>query len=185
MSWVTPTGHDDPDNAWDAETNVYDDNENTSAGASPASGVYSKFLHVTHIAMNSDRLRFMAYGDGTVDIDVKLGGVWTHVFEGVTVHHTWMEKTFLEGSVDEIRFRLKRVGPTVAMYEVDFYRLALLGGSSPNISLISLALGASLAIQKKKKRMKKSVLAKKIGRAAMKPMVKYLKKVDEAIKKAV
>jgi len=59
------------------------------------------------------------------------------------------------------------------------------GGSVSNVSLISLGLGAWLAIQKKKKRMKKSVLAKKIAREAMKPMVRYLKKVDEAIKKAV
>jgi len=123
MSWVSPTGHDDPDNAWDAETNVYDDDENTTTGSSPVSGTYSKFLHVTHVAITSDRLRFMAYSDGTVDIDVKLNSVWTDVFEGVTIHHTWMEKTFVEGSVDEIRFRLKRVGPTVAMYEVDFYEV--------------------------------------------------------------
>jgi len=59
------------------------------------------------------------------------------------------------------------------------------GASISNVSLIALGLGAWLAIQKKKKRMKKSVLAKKIAREAMKPMVKYLKKVDEAIKKAV
>jgi len=59
------------------------------------------------------------------------------------------------------------------------------GGSVSNVSLIALGLGAWLAIQKKKKRMKKSVLAKKIARDAMKPMVRYLKKVDDAIKKAV
>jgi len=61
----------------------------------------------------------------------------------------------------------------------------IVNGSISNVSLISLGLGAWLAIQKKKKRMKKSVLAKKIARDAMKPMVKYFKKVDEAIKKAV
>jgi len=65
------------------------------------------------------------------------------------------------------------------------YTPSLGGGSVSNVSLISLGLGAWLAMQKKKKRMKKSVLAKKIAREAMKPMVKYLKKVDEAIKKAV
>jgi len=59
------------------------------------------------------------------------------------------------------------------------------GGSVSNVSLISLGLGAWLALQKKKKRMKKSVLAARIARDAMKPMVKYFKKVDEAIKKAV
>jgi len=76
-------------------------------------------------------------------------------------------------------------GPVNRDYSVYAEYTPLGGGSISNSSLIALGLGAWLALQKKKKRMKKSVLAKKIARDAMKPMVKYFKKVDEAIKKAV
>jgi len=75
--------------------------------------------------------------------------------------------------------------PSTAMRSIYATYTSGVNGSISNVSLISLGLGAWLATQKKKKRMKKSVLAKKIARDAMKPMVKYLKKVDEAIKKAV
>jgi len=135
MSWVTPTGHIDSSGTWDNETQMYDDDENIyGQGSVPGANQWSEFVVFTHAAMTSDRMRVNAAVTVSeqIDMDAHVDGGWVDVFEGAVVDHAWMEKTFSQGSVDEIRIRLQKDGTgSIYVYEVDFYEVAAGGLSIP------------------------------------------------------
>ncbi|GAJ00113.1 unnamed protein product, partial [marine sediment metagenome] len=58
MTWVSPTGHSDPDSKWNGEANAYDDNEDSSAGSDLVSPqTWSSFLELTHAAISCNKIR--------------------------------------------------------------------------------------------------------------------------------
>ena len=79
MSFINPTGHDDPSGVWSQETHAYDNIRNYTenyAYASISPNSWSGFLVLTHSSFRCTGLRFWAYNDGSylIDIDTYYGG---------------------------------------------------------------------------------------------------------------
>ncbi len=113
--WVSPTGHNDPDNGWNNEGNAYDGDTGTRATTpSLTVGTWSTFLELTHTAINCSKIRFflsfLTYLLSEVDIDVYYGGAWHDVYQGGYTKDEWIEKDIPAGEqlVTKARFRVKR-----------------------------------------------------------------------------
>lgn len=85
-SWVTPTGHYDPNSDWTNETYAYDDNLATEATTSAIGTLdWSEFLELSHSPITIDSVRF--YVDDVsnyitkVDVDAYYNDTWNHVYE--------------------------------------------------------------------------------------------------------
>jgi hypothetical protein len=132
--WISPTGHNDPDDKWDDETNAYDDNLGTRCLTSGTynANVWCEFLELTHAAINATKIRFyMAFWEATRewDFDVYKDGAWVDVFQGAAGGQSnyWWEHSFPEGSVTKLRFRSRHTtlgGTRPTLYEADFYGTA-------------------------------------------------------------
>lgn len=129
MGWVSPTGDNDPDSKWDAETSAYDDNEATAAYNQEQENYY---LELTHEALNCDKIRIMAcdfhvdtYYDAAVIIGVYYSDDWHTIFTGTVTDRTWVEKPI--GSTQSVT--AVRVTMTDTYYdfhnlfEVDFWEV--------------------------------------------------------------
>lgn len=134
-AWTTPTGHSDPEAGWSYETNAYDENVETRALGGPTSIYYpswTDFLYLTFPSAISNKLRFYAWYDPDlskkVDVDVLRDGVWTNVYEGAFADHAWVEKTFTEGTVTEIRIRFYVNCISAKLYEIDLWQVSESGG---------------------------------------------------------
>lgn len=130
MSWISPTGHSDPDSKWYSESNAYDDDTGTYAFVSVPKGTYSAFLHLTHAGVTATKIRYMARHGAdppsidAIDVDVYKDSAWEHVYEGDFVDLTWEEHSFTEGNVTEARIRFHEDGTqsrVAFLYEFDFY----------------------------------------------------------------
>jgi hypothetical protein len=131
MSWVSPTGYEDPDSKWDNEPNAYDENTDTySQNTEGLFYVWTKFLVLTINAIQCDKVRFNAYyyvgGPQQIDLDVYKDGAWVDVYQGAFSNHTWEEKTFTQGSVSKARMRFYNVssGERAKVYEFDFWQVS-------------------------------------------------------------
>lgn len=126
--WISPTGHNDPNNQWILETNAYDDNLGTAALDDEALyDEWGKFLELTHSAITSDKIRYNAdYDNGkatVIDVDVYTD-TWVDVYQGSFADETWEEKTFTEASITAARVRF--YGTSFAypgLYEFDFWEV--------------------------------------------------------------
>lgn len=149
MSWVSPTGYEDPDSKWDNEPNAYD--ENTDTNAISTEGLFynwTKFLILTISAITCNKVRFNCeYSSGSaqqIDLDVYKDGAWVDVYEGAFSDHTWVEKTFTQGSVSKVRMRFWMVssGTRAKVWEFDFWQVssAILKEVTDSISLAETIL---------------------------------------------
>jgi len=136
LGWVTPTSHYDPNSHWDNEHNTYDDDYTDTYTQSlhqinDPDGLWSFYIYVNHSIIICDKVRFYARGptgDATqvdqIDLDVKRGGVWVNVYEGTFSDRQWVQKSFMQGSVDQarIRFHINAAngGLYYQLYEFDF-----------------------------------------------------------------
>ena len=135
LGWVTPTSHYDPNTQWTDENKAYDDDIDTETESYHAindpDGVWSFFIYLNHSVLICDKVRFYARGPtgdpaqvDQVDVDVCRGGVWVDVYQGTFTDKTWVEKSFVQGSVNQsrIRFRINAAngGLYYQLYEFDF-----------------------------------------------------------------
>ncbi|MBA7568147.1 hypothetical protein ES708_09868 [subsurface metagenome] len=111
-SWISPTGHSDPDEKWDFEERVYDGDIETGSHSATGPGRWSSFLELFVNPAMIDKVRF--YADwfagqiDEVDVDVYYEGNWHHVYEGVYAHREWVEKALVGArlvSTAQIRFK--------------------------------------------------------------------------------
>ncbi|GAI94100.1 unnamed protein product, partial [marine sediment metagenome] len=136
MSWVSPTGYNDPNNKWTSESKAYDEDLDPAAAAECLirAGEWGGFLELTHTAIVSNKVRFYAYyslmGISKIDLDVYKDGVWVHVYEGSYLHRAWVEKTFPQGNVTKARVRFYNSAATTrtaGVYEFDFWQVIAIG----------------------------------------------------------
>jgi len=130
--WVSPTGHNDPNNAWDNETKAYDEQTGTHATSTCMYGSYcnpgwSHFIELTHAALTSNKIRFKEnYCDPEqVDIDVyNDDNQWVDIYQGSFSCTDWEEKSFSADTITRVRFRFytdNDWGSGPHLGEVDFY----------------------------------------------------------------
>jgi hypothetical protein len=135
LGWVTPTSHYDSNSQWSNEINAYDDGTDTYTQSyhtiNDPDGLWSFYIYLNHSVILCDKVRFYARGPtgdsiqvDQVDLDVKRGGVWVNVYEGTFSDRQWVEKSFMQGSVNQsrIRFRINanNGGLYYQLYEFDF-----------------------------------------------------------------
>lgn len=134
MPWVSPTGHNDPDNEWHNEANAYDDNISTYA--SEADGFhYLELLLASPIGCSKVRILAATdvsafpsfYIDPYVYIDVYYNESYHNIFEGTITMQTWVVKDILEGVqvVSKARVQWNGMPPqqTAFLFEFDFWRI--------------------------------------------------------------
>ena len=134
LGWISPTGHNDPENMWEDESNAYDQNPLTStSGEAVGYGwQWTSWLELTISSpIDCDRIRFWAYSSGycnEIDIDVFYSNDWHDVYQGSYIDREWVEKTFSEQSVTKARVKFKVRGvysPGIAnLYEFQFYEVS-------------------------------------------------------------
>ncbi len=127
MSWVSPTGFEDPDGVWDFEPNAYDEDTTTLTGTFDGLG-WTSFIVLTHAAIQCNKIRYYMVtnlGQDKIDIDVLKDGVWTHVYDGAPVFGAWVEKAFLQGAVTKTRVRVRLVFGAIigTLNEFDFWEV--------------------------------------------------------------
>ena len=140
--WVSPTGHEDPDNVWSQETFAYDDDLRewySYAYTSFPRETWGKFLVLTHSAITCNKLRLLLYyysfecKPSIIDIDV-YDGTWHHVYEGeISAWVEWIEYPFSERSITKMRIRFyanyipcPNCQPWIV--EADFWEVPTIGG---------------------------------------------------------
>ena len=134
--WVSPTGHEDPDNVWSGETNIYDDERTASVCPTPCGGWTSYIELLISPAIQCSGIRFQASFASSEDpnkqaqIDVYRDGGWVNVwdgyYQGYCGSHPWNEVEFSQGEVTRARLRFYQTNPfcwTVHtyLYEFDFW----------------------------------------------------------------
>jgi len=139
MGWTAPTGHNDPDNAWNDEALAHDGDTGTYAASDAVvAGQWSKFIELTIDAINCDKIRFWAvYVENfreDCDIDVFYEDDWHDVYQGSFVAGNWVEKDIPAGakSVTKARFRqyIAWEGLAARLYEFEFWEEIVAVGRS-------------------------------------------------------
>jgi prepilin-type N-terminal cleavage/methylation domain-containing protein len=134
IGWVLPIDDDDPSGTWTNTTSAYDNNTSTYARNYHDIGEtqWSEYFYLLHSPMKADKVQFYARGGNevsSVDIDVYKDGAWEDVFEGSFTDKDWIEKTFSEGIVEQVRIRFYATyanhGFFFELYELSFYKTSL------------------------------------------------------------
>lgn len=124
MSWISPTGHNDPDSVWTDDAKAYDDDTGSFAWS------YSEisYLELTlGSAISCDKVQIFAsdyyvlHYDPDIDIDVYYSDSWHNIFSGVISKQEWVEKSI--GSVQSVsaaRIKFNQVDVQHIIYEFDF-----------------------------------------------------------------
>lgn len=123
MSWISPTGYNDPSSKWSDETNAYDQNLNTTAYCVKT----EYYLELTHNVLNCDKVRIYCYDwksgmyDPDIDIDVYYSGAWHNIWSGVVNAIAWVEKQI--GSTQAVtaaRVKINSLGGGHAFHICEF-----------------------------------------------------------------
>ena len=130
MVWVSPTGHNDPDEFWGntagyEEEKAYDDDTGTRCtGDTMAGAGWTPFLELTISALNCNKVRIWnTFSAGTIDIDAYYNGGWHDVYEGPPTANQWKEHELGDTySVTKARFRTwhDAAGWQASVNEFDF-----------------------------------------------------------------
>jgi len=131
MSWISPTGHNDPSSDWADEANAYDDDIETEA-ISTGSG-WSGFLELEISGgVLCNKVRFYAevqYAPRDVDIDAYYddgsgwGADWHDVYQGSFTALAWVEKSFPLQTVTKARIRFNNtISGQRLLYKFDFWK---------------------------------------------------------------
>ena len=129
MSWISPTGHNDPFNKWNFESYAYDDNLLSRAAEDFHLG-WGPYLELTHAAIFCDRVRYYVRSDFNIDetsVDVYYDSGWVNIYEGAFTEGTWETKVIPAGikHVTGARFKFKNnslfVPQSGYLYEVAFW----------------------------------------------------------------
>jgi len=128
--WISPTGYEDPQGAWQYETNSYDDNTNTYASIAVPANSWSGYIELTHSAINCDNIRYWVYRQDyyvdMLEVDI-YDGAWVNVYSGSGTWQQWANVSFSETSVTGMRFRFHNnhswQSRSVRLYEADFLQV--------------------------------------------------------------
>lgn len=131
MSWVSPTGYDDPDGKWSYETFAYDGKITTKASSVITAASWGSFLELTHPGLVAKRLRvYVSSLGGDVDevhAEVNTESGWLEVYEGVFLPLMWEEIYFGVKSISGARLAFHNaheVSPAfVHLHELEFYEV--------------------------------------------------------------
>ncbi|MFC1937408.1 LamG domain-containing protein [Chloroflexota bacterium] len=133
MGWISPTGHNDPDTAWNDEAQSYDGNTGTGATCpNIASNSWGSHLELTHSELKCSAIRFNAYyvsGEiEQIDLDVYYGGAWHDLYQGTFADGTWeVKETGSSESVTKARARFYNehdsIAQTAILYELEFWQV--------------------------------------------------------------
>jgi len=130
MEWVSPTGHNDPQDKWSDESLAYDDNISTGADTS----TLYQFLELTHSPINSCskvRVMILEYKGGTeydstdCRVLVYYAGGWHQIYLGYINKNVWQEIEI--GSTQtvtamELYYKTKSAGGAHLLWkEADFW----------------------------------------------------------------
>lgn len=95
---VIPASHNDPSNAWDYETRVYD--SSLTSGSAYTTTTNAKLELIPSNPLYTSKLRIYggATNNGTpynpnIVLDVYYSGAWHNVYTGIIQRDTWVEKT--------------------------------------------------------------------------------------------
>ncbi len=135
--WVTATGYSDPDNRWNEEEKIFDDELSTETDSWHASnalnGTWSSYLYLTRSpAIISDKVRFYVKSTNTnrIAIDIYKNNNWETIYAGGFTGLQWTEKNFTIGYVSNARFALgtsdNGAGFNWEAYEFDFYKTGII-----------------------------------------------------------
>lgn len=159
--WVSPTGYEDPDNAWNNEANAYDEDTGSRADTNLGFSTWSKWLYLNIDEISCDKVRFWVecYGgfpptskDPYIDLDVIRDGETVDVFEGVVSRLQWVEKSFDSGMVTSMHMRF--MGSTfdfIYVYEADFWEVEVAGQELTFDFSETTTISSSLTEMKEKK----------------------------------
>lgn len=136
--WSSPTGHVDPDVAWAAEAQGYDENVGSVTSATPAALSWSSYLELTIASTAVHGVRYYVHANTDpeitqVDVDLYYGSAWHDLYEGAFSEGVWIVKyTTASRTVTAMRIRFYNsdgaVQKGVSLAEVDF--LAATGGTA-------------------------------------------------------
>jgi len=141
--WVSPTGFDDPDSAWNNEPKVYDDDEATFTISNGFKG-WTPYLYLTIDEIACSKVHFYPRvpSDGfmvlQLQVDVYKDETWINVYDSNSWLVEWIESEFEEGQVSQMRLRMRMWTLTVgyaSFFEVDFWEV---GVSQYELNLNSL-----------------------------------------------
>jgi len=95
--WYIPDIHYDPDNLWNNETLIYDDNDITAGDTSVAKLTWSSFILLdVYNELYCEIIKFLAYQKGIlgiekIDIDLYYNSAWHDLFEGTFINQVWKQ----------------------------------------------------------------------------------------------
>jgi hypothetical protein len=131
-SWVSPTGHNDPEGEWYYETCAYDADEETRAYDNLESSE-GDYLELTISAITCTKIRFLVNCSGAdlsgYIVDVYKNGEWVniaHVDDGFGINKQWFEHEFSSGSVTKARIRAHNAGidaDRINLWEFQFFKI--------------------------------------------------------------
>jgi len=132
MSWVSPTGYNDPGSNWQGETNAYDENTSTYAEATCDPESSTGYLELTHPAINCDKIRFWVNtidASEGVSVQVYYEGGWHDVAYNYAAGQ-WVEAIIIPPatkSVTKMRFSFssddEEEGGGGQVHEADFNQI--------------------------------------------------------------
>ncbi len=131
MSWVSPTGFNDPGSEWDDETNAFDENTATYAKDIVSPTSWSDYLELTVPVAPINAIRFYAQyvspGIDQISIDVYYDGGWVNIYEGSFSDEVWETKNIPAGEKYVSQARVKfynshvALGAEARLHEFDFW----------------------------------------------------------------
>ncbi|RLI59769.1 MAG: hypothetical protein DRO67_09600 [Candidatus Asgardarchaeum californiense] len=133
--WISPTGHNDPADAWHDEPYAYDNNTGTKAGCTilEFGWWWTPWIELTlNSPTDISKIRFFAWYDyyhcNEVDVDLYYGGGWHNLYQGSYPDRQWMEYAINMHDVTAARlsFHVQRwlLYPVTAdLHEFQFYRV--------------------------------------------------------------
>ncbi len=131
QSWVSPTGHNDPNNTWTSEINSYDDDTGTNASTNIPSSTWSDYIELTVASTNSSKVQYYV-GRESDKIDQMVIDIynttWINIYSGAGIWDAWTNVTFTETTLSKIRFRFHNSDANKAtktyLHETDFLSTA-------------------------------------------------------------
>lgn len=131
--WYLPESYYDPDNKWNNETFIYDDDNTTAGDSVIAAKTWSSFILLdVYSELYCEMIKFLAYQKGVtgieqIDIDLYYNSQWNDLYEGVFEDQVWTQK--LIGSMQylysaRIRFYAKKAD-TALLYGFEFWNLGV------------------------------------------------------------
>jgi len=129
MGWVSPTGHNDPQNAWSNETNAYDENTGSFAsGWHFSEAPYLELTLTSPISCDKVQVYVGTFSNSDVSIYVYYSDAWHSIFSGTIAKNQWVEKEIgSTQTVSKAKFQGNLSGTSYWLCEFDFNEVEAAG----------------------------------------------------------